>query len=95
MPKRLIERRRRGFFGWITLVLFWLANGLMALWLFATLNQWGKMAPALTDAEKAGTGIGMALGLGMILSVWACVAVITGLFAFMTRGRKEIIEFDT
>jgi hypothetical protein len=94
MPRKLIERRKRGFFGWIMLIFFWLANGTMALWLFGTLAEWGKMAKPMTEAERAGAGLGMAMGLGVIFSIWACVAIVTGLFAYMTRGRKEIIEME-
>ena len=94
IKRRMVERRRRGFFGWIFLVIFWLANGFMALWLFGAMTHWGKMATPVTDAEKAGAGLGMAVGLGVIFSIWACVAAVTGLFAMMTRGRKEIIEFE-
>jgi fatty acid desaturase len=95
MGKRIIERRRRGFFGWIMLLVFWLANGFMALWLFSAMGEWGKMAKPTSEAEKAGAGLGIAVGLGVIFSIWACVAIITGLFAYMTRGPKEIIEVQT
>ena len=27
-----------------------------------------------------------------LLAIWVCVAIITGLFAYMTRGEKEVIE---
>jgi hypothetical protein len=95
MARKLIETRKRGFFGYVTLALFWLANGLMALWLFGAMASWGKMGVAtMSEAEKAGAGLGMAIGLGVTFSIWACVAIITGLFAYMTRGRKEILEVD-
>ncbi len=92
--KRMIERRRRGFIGWVFLIFFWLANGFMALWLFSAMGEWGKMAQPMTDAEKTGAGLGIAMALGVIFSIWACVAIITGALAFMTRGRKEIIEIS-
>lgn len=92
--RRMVERRRRGFFGWVLLIFFWLANGVMALWLFSAIAQWGDMAKPMTEAEKTGAGLGIAMGLGVIFSIWACVALITGLLAFMTHGRKEIIEIE-
>ena len=95
MARKLIERRRRGFFGWIFLVIFWAANGVMALWLFSAMGEWGKLAQrTMSEAEKTGTGLGIAMGLGVIFSIWACVAAVTGLFAYMSRGPKEIIETE-
>jgi len=91
----MIERRRRGFFGWIFLLIFWAANGFMALWLFGAMGEWGKLAKPMSDAERTGAGLGIAVGLGVIFSIWACVAIVTGLLAFMTRGPKEIIELES
>jgi hypothetical protein len=94
VTRKMIEKRRRGFFGWIFLSLFWLSNAFMAAWLVATLSSWGSLPKAVSQAEKTGAGLGMAMGLGMIFSIWACVAAVTGLFALMTRGRKEITEIE-
>ena len=94
IKRRMIEKRKRGFFGWIFLTIFWLANAFMGFWLIGTLGEWGKMAKPTSEAAKAGAGLGIAMGLGVIFSIWACIAVVTGLFAFMTRGRKEIIEVE-
>jgi hypothetical protein len=91
---RLIERRKRGIFGKLMLAVFWLANGFMALWLFSATQQWSKMPTAVTEAEKVGQGLGITAGLGVLLSIWACVAIVTGLLAYMTRGHKEITEID-
>jgi fatty acid desaturase len=57
MPRKLIERRQRGFFGWIFLLIFWVANGLMALWLFGATSELSKMAKPMTEAEWAGKRI--------------------------------------
>jgi hypothetical protein len=94
VKRRMVEVRKRGIFGWIFLIIFWVANGLMALWLFATLASWGEMASPTSEAEKVGAGLGMVVGLGVIFSIWLCVAGVTGLLAFMTRGRKEIVEME-
>lgn len=94
VKRRMIERRKRGFFGWVFLVVFWLANGFMGLWLFMTIGNWSEMAKPTSSAAKAGQDIGIVMGLGIIFSIWACVAAITGVFALMTRGRKEIIEIE-
>jgi hypothetical protein len=74
--------------------IFWVSNGLMALWLFSTLGVWANMEQAVTEAEKVGQGLGIAIGLGVIFSIWACIALVTGLLTYMTRGTKEIIELE-
>ena len=94
ITRKTIETRKRGFFGWIFLTIFWLANAFMAIWLFGTLSKWGELAAPTTNAAKAGTGLGMAAGLGIIFSIWLCVSGVTGLLAFMSRGRKEIFEVE-
>jgi hypothetical protein len=74
---------------------FWIANGFVALWLFTTLGGWGKMVhQPMSHAEEVGSGLGIIVGLGVIFSIWACVAAVTGLLAFMTRGPKEIVEVE-
>lgn len=85
------ETRHRGFFGWIFLGLFWLFNLLMIAWL---LSYWAVVGgvDAVSEAEKAGHAIGGALGTGMLIFVWVSGAVILGLFALLTRGRKTVVE---
>ena len=68
-------------------------NGFMAIWLFGTLAEWGNMHP-VSQAEQVGAGLGMAIGLGVKFSIWACVAIVTSIFVLLTRGRKEIIEVE-
>lgn len=87
------ERYRRGFFGWIFLILFWGFNALMAYATFVGLSGSAEdMAQLTTDAEKAGYAAGTAIGASFILIVWAAGALILGLFVMFTRGRKVITE---
>jgi hypothetical protein len=85
------ETRRRGFFGWLFLLLFLAFNALMALWLFAYWGELGKIATP-SEAERVGRTIGGTIGTGLILFFWVSGAVITGLLALLTRGRKTIVE---
>lgn len=48
---------------------------------------------AQTDAERAGAGLGTALGGGLIVMIWALGDVILGMFVLFTR-RKKIIETE-
>lgn len=88
-----------GFRGWGWLYLLG-TTGCVALTIMAALLSYtarqGEIAAARqtsADAyesarrERAGAGLGMAIGLGVIFSIWACVAFVTGLFAYMTRGQ--------
>lgn len=87
---RVIRRevRRRGFFGWLFLILFLAFNALMLLWLVFVTVQFARMDPGPTDVQK----VGAAIGYGLILFMWVCGAVITGLLAMLTRGRRTVIE---
>ena len=90
---RVIRRevRRRGLFGWLFLVIFMAFNALMALWVIA---YWRVLAEGTSGSEweRAGHVIGGTLGTGVLLFLWVCGAVITGLLALLTRGRRTIIE---
>ncbi|WPZ13221.1 hypothetical protein T8J41_13755 [Nitratireductor rhodophyticola] len=90
------EIRKRGFFGWFFLLIFLAFNALMLLWMF---SYWGTIGDAAStadsDAAKAGTAIGGAIGTTMLMFIWVCGSVITGLLALLTRGRKTIVEETT
>ena len=85
------EVRKRGFLGWIFLLLFIAFNLLMLAWLVGYWSMLGGMQPG-SDAEEAGRAIGGAIGSGMLLTVWALGDIILGLFVLLSRGRKTIIE---
>ena len=81
-----MHRPRRGFFGWLFLLISLAFNGVMAFALVCFLVEVGKMPD---DAEDLAIAAG-----GLILFFWACGAVITGLLALVThgRGRRSVIE---
>lgn len=83
-----LRKPKRGIFGKICLWLFYLYNLLMIVWLVAGMNAVSeKTATLATDAERAGAAIGTGLGITMILIIWVIGAVITGLFALLTRPK--------
>lgn len=87
-----IERRRRGFFGWIFLIAFWLFNAFMAYAFFGGMNRAGEQMDAATSsAARAGTAIGTMIGGSMVLFWWLAGFVILGGFVLLTRGRKVTI----
>lgn len=90
-----VETRKRGFFGWIFLIAFWLFNAFMAFCLFAGLSDNADQYKQLsTEAERAGHAIGTTLGVGMILGIWVLGAILLGLMVMMTRGKKIIKTFE-
>ncbi|WP_418219794.1 hypothetical protein [Bradyrhizobium icense] len=93
-PTRIIrtEKRKRGFFGWLFLILFLLFNGLMVAWLFSYWSAVLPMATTGSEAGRAGAAIGTTLGTGFIISIWTCGSIVLGLFVLFTRGRKVIVE---
>ena len=86
------EVRRRGIFGWIFLLVFLGFNAVMALWMFFYWKVLSGAMPAVTEAGRAGAAVGAMFGTAAILFFWVAGAVITGLLALLTRGRKTIIE---
>jgi hypothetical protein len=81
----------RGF--WVFFLLFWAFNLFMAAWV---ITYWSFLnRPELTDdAARTGVLIGGTIGTGLIVFFWVAGAVILGLFALLTRGRKTIITED-
>lgn len=87
------ETRKRGIFGKIFLLLFWIFNGLMVWWLFAAFQISGEqMTAATTEAQKAGTALGTGIATGMIMAIWMAGAVILGLLVLLTPGKTIITE---
>lgn len=85
------EIRKRGFFGWVFLLVFLAFNLFMAAWLF---SYWSLLSDqtAVTQAQQAGKAIGGALGTGTLVVLWLFGSIITGLLALLTRGGKTIVE---
>lgn len=85
------ESRRRGFFGWIFLLLFIGFNILMA-WAFVAGMTNVASVKVANEAESAGRAIGGFIGASMLLGFWASGAIILGIIVLLTRGRKTVIE---
>lgn len=85
------ETRKRGFFGWVFLLVFFAFNAFMAFWL---ISYWGSVSDLSvgSEAAKAGRAIGGTIGSGVIVFFWVAGAVILGIFTLLTRGKKTIIE---
>ena len=87
------EKRKRGLLGKIFLSVFWIFNGLMLWWMIAALGTTsGGIASATSEAAKAGAAIGSAIGLGLILAIWAAGAIILGVIVALTPGKTIVVE---
>ncbi len=84
--RRVIERenRRRGFFGWVFLVIFLAFNAFMVVFLITYWKLLAEMPP-----EWAGSTTGSVLGTGTILFFWVSGAVTTGLLVLLTGSRQR------
>jgi fucose permease len=80
MTETYVEKRKRGFFGWLFLLIFIGWNVLMLLW----------MISALSRPEAAGAAGGIAFFI--LLVIWAVGSVVTGLLALVFRGSKTIVR---
>lgn len=94
MAKKLIERYRRGFFGWIFLLIFWGWNLLM-VWALLKGASATDCSQYASQAEQSGCNAGAGIGIMMVMVMWAVGSVVFGLLAYFTRGRKEIIEIES
>ncbi len=95
MPTVQIERRRRGFFGWIVAILFWGWQLLMAWALFMGLANLGQHNATLhTSSERTAATIGGGIGLTMVLFLWVLGTVILGFMMMFTRGRRELTTVE-
>lgn len=85
------ETRKRGFFGWVFLLLFLGFNALMAVWV---ISYWVQLSDlkTLSEAERTGRAIGGTIGTSVLLGIWVAGDIITGLLALLTRGSKVIVE---
>jgi len=94
VTRRMIEKRKRGVFGWLFLLIFWGWNALMA---WAVLAGAGATdcARYASEAERTGCQAGTGIGIMMLLVFWAVGSVVFGLLAYFARGRKELIEVTT
>ena len=87
-----IVKRRRGFFGWIVLMLFALFNLFMAAWLAAYWPAGFPLAAANALGERVSAALGVAMGVGVIVGVWAVGAIVLGLLTRLIRGRNVVVD---
>lgn len=85
--KTLVQKRKRGVFGWLVAIVFWGFNLLMLAWLVSAFGLVGEQySSATSNAARAGTAIGAGLGISMLLGVWLIGDLILGLIMYFTRG---------
>lgn len=85
------EVRKRGLFGKLMLILFWIWQVLMVIWLVSAIAGMGAVEQPTTEAGQAGAAIGSVIGLGIIFSFWGFGTLIFGALALMTRGARLLI----
>lgn len=84
----------RTFFGKVVKWLFIIFNIFMIIALFRGCAATSEIITnAQTEAERAGAGIGTALGMGALLIFWVIGDIIIGIVVLLTR-RKKLIEVE-
>jgi hypothetical protein len=82
----------RSGFGKIVKWLFIGFNVLMLIWIVGGVMSSASHTP-VGEAAQAGQAIGTAIGVGLLLMLWAIGDVILGIAVLVTR-RKKIIEVE-
>lgn len=85
---RALRKLKRGFFGILAKWAFILWNILMIAWLVSYFGGLGDLMNRGNEYERAGAAIGATIGTGFVMTVWMVGAVITGLFALLTRPSR-------
>lgn len=84
-----LRRARRGPVGLLFKWLLILFNLAMLAWVVSYLADAGARLERLTtEAERAGAGLGLTLGTGFLLAIWAAGDVVLGLMVLLTRPRR-------
>lgn len=93
MPRETyIEKRKRGFFGWLFLLVFLAWNAICLVWLVTGLAAINDIPRTDGDGLDSVRTFGTSIAVGFVLIVWALGAVITGLLALVTRGGKTVVR---
>jgi hypothetical protein len=80
------KHRRRGTFGWLFLLAFWLFNGLMLLLVVA---GWSKV-----DGGLSLEPLGLHIGAVIPVFLWVVGGAVLGRLAYATRGRYVVVISD-
>lgn len=85
-----IERRQRGFFGYVFLLVFVLSQFFMLFACSSGMMNVAEQGQHLSGSMKNAHDAGAGLGLMMLLFTWAAVTFVFGALAYATRGKKII-----
>jgi hypothetical protein len=87
----VVERRKRGPFGWTVAILFLGFNGLMAWWFVDAMTEPAQLVTGTTNqAEPEGATLGTGIGTMMILIIWGVGSFVLGVMTYFTRFRRII-----
>lgn len=106
MKEKFITKRKRGFFGWVFLTIFWLFQAFMVFLVFANFQAMDSAsaqtmadcAATATDVElcQSASNAGVALGGTAVAAagwfVWILGTIILGLLVLFSRGKSVTYE---
>jgi len=83
----VLRKPKRGIFGKLIVIVFWVFNIIMAVWIFGGGSDAIQTTSTLSGAEQAGAAIGTGLAIGFLITVWLIGAIILGIMALLTRPK--------
>jgi len=83
----VLRKPKRGIFGKLIIIVFWVFNIIMAVWIFGGGSDAIQTTSTLSGAEQAGAAIGTGLAIGILTTVWFIGAIILGIMALLTRPK--------
>ena len=83
------RRPKRGVWGRLWLTLFWVFNVTAAAMIIYE-RYFDSPPPGLKPIEVIGWGVGTAIVTLALLKVWLIGAVVLGILAFLTRGKRPL-----
>lgn len=87
----IVERRKRGPFGWTVAIFFVGFNGLMAWWFVDAMTEAAQVVTGATNqTESEGATLGPGIGTMMILIIWGVGSIVLGAMTYFTRFRRMI-----
>ena len=98
MSKTIVEERKRGWFGMLLKIVFYLFNAFMTLWFvlwIVGLFNMPECVGEFASACRAGQLTGSFAAFTMLSFIWLTGEAIIVLMLLATRGQKVVREINT
>jgi hypothetical protein len=83
----VLRKPKRSIFGKLVIMLFWLFNVIMVVWIWGGGGEAIQTTQTLSGAEQVGAAIGTGIGITMLVIIWLIGAIILGIMSLLTRAK--------